>query len=314
MTVRRHLCPAVRSGHIAVINCRKLTYLYIINSIAMKRKLGCFVSVAGGLETCIERGGQLGLDTIMIHPSPPQRWCAKPFKQEAIDAFNDKKKTSTIKSVFMHGIYLSNLAHPDKQKWHLGKLSLAHYMQLAEAIGSDGVMFHTGSLKDTTEEVGFPQVAKSLDWILEKAPGESIIMMEVAAGAGNVIGDRFEELAKIYEMVENKDRVFFCLDSQHMWASGYDIANELDSVVDELDRILGIENVRCVHLNDSKTELGSNRDRHENLGEGLIGEEGIKGFLNHPKTKTSAILDGNSSSEGFSRGSARGSRQVVGLG
>jgi deoxyribonuclease-4 len=254
------------------------------------RKLGAFVSVAGGLANGVANGEKLGVNTIMIHPSPPQRWCTKPFDQEQIRAFNEARSKSKIKHVYMHGIYLINLAKPDKQQFHLSKLALVEYLKLAEEIGSDGVVFHVGSFKDTTEEEGFPRIAKGLNWIFEQAPGKSMLLLECAAGAGNIVGDRMEELARIYELAENKERIGFCLDTQHMFASGYDLVNKLEAVVSEIENVLGLEKVKAVHFNDSKVEFESHRDRHENIGEGKIGKKAMTDFLNHPKLRELAYI------------------------
>jgi deoxyribonuclease IV len=250
-----------------------------------KRYLGSFVSCAGGLYKALEHGDELGVNTIMLHPSPPQRWNTKPFEQDAIDAFNEKRKTSKVEKVFFHGIYLINLAHPEKAKLHLAKLSLVHYLDLAEKINADGVVFHVGSFKEVDVDEALAQVSEAIDWIFEKSSGKSKLMLEVAAGAGNVIGDKFSELKKIYNGVKDRSRLQFCLDTQHMFGSGYDIKDNLEGVVQELEKELGIDLIGAVHFNDSKVELASHKDRHENLGEGLIGEEGMKGFLNHPKLK-----------------------------
>ncbi len=250
------------------------------------RNLGCFVSVAGGLENGVKNGEELGINTIMIHATPPQRWNSKPFEEEKMQKMKHALEASKIvKTVHIHGIYLINLSNPDKQKFHLSKVSVVNYLELAEFIGSPGVVFHTGSFKDIEQEEGFDRVAYGIDWICEHAESSKPLFLEVAAGAGKVIGSKFEDLATIKDKVKDPDRVMFCLDTQHMWASGYDIKNDLDGVVDEMDRVLGIENIKCVHFNDSKTEFDSKKDRHENLGEGEIGEKALKAFLNHPKLK-----------------------------
>ncbi len=249
------------------------------------RHLGAFVSVAGGMAKGIENGTRLGVNTIMIHASPPQRWCTKPFKPEDIAAFNAAKSTSAIEQVFIHGIYLVNLANPLKQQFHLSKMGLVEYLKLAEQINSDGVVFHVGTFKNTTPEEGYPRIAKGLKWIFEQAPGKSMLLLECAAGSGDVVGDRMEELANIYDLAENKDRIGFCLDTQHMFASGYDLVNKLDEVVEQIDSILGLEKVKAVHFNDSKVDFDSHRDRHENIGEGKIGGKAMQAFLNHPKLK-----------------------------
>jgi deoxyribonuclease-4 len=252
------------------------------------RYLGCWVPTAGGLFNGVKNGEALGVNTIMLHPSPPQRWHTKEFDPAAIAKFNEAMQASSIvKKVHMHGIYLTNLANPDKQKFHLSKLALMYYLNLAEKINGEGVVFHTGSLKDTTEEEGLDRVARGLEWIFENADSTKPLMLECAAGAGSVIGDKLEELKTIFDLVDSKykSRVKFCLDTQHMWASGYDLVNHLDDVIDSIDENLGLENILCIHFNDSKTELNSNKDRHENLGNGLIGESGMKNILNHPKLK-----------------------------
>lgn len=247
------------------------------------RYLGGFVSVAGGLVKAIEHGKELGVNTIMIHPSPPQRWCTKPFAQEQIDAFNKARPGSGIEKLFFHGIYLINLAKTDKQQFHLSKLSLVHYLNLANDVKADGVVFHVGSFKDTTEEEGYARINKGLDWIFSESENDRILLLECAAGAGAIVGDKLEELAKIYESSKHKDRIGFCLDTQHMFASGYDLINDADGVIDQVDKYLGLENVHAVHFNDSKTDFDSKRDRHENLGEGKIGKEAMSKILNNKK-------------------------------
>lgn len=249
------------------------------------RNLGAFVSVAGGLQNGIANGEELGVNTIMMHPSPPQRWCTKPFDPDAIKLFNEARKTSNIQKVHMHGIYLINLANPDKQKFHLSKMALVEYLNLAEQIDAEGVVFHTGSFKDIEPEAGFERIAKGIDWVFSNAKSSKPLLLEVAAGAGRVVGSKFEDLQKIDSMVKDSDRVHYCLDTQHLFASGYDLVNDVDGVIKEVDEKLGLEYVKCIHFNDSKTEFNSNRDRHENIGEGKIGELAMKKVLNHPKLR-----------------------------
>lgn len=267
----------------------------------MQRNLGAFVSCAGGLFNIIERGNQLNINTVMTHPAPPQRWNSQPFKEEAIEKYNKVKTLDTkIQKVYFHGIYLINLANPDKQKFHLSKLSLVHHLDLLRQINGDGVIFHTGSLKDQPDQkTGYDRVIYGLNWIfdtVDEMPSASKqfwdkpkLFLEVAAGSGNVVGDRFEELAEIYAGVkdEHKHKLGFCLDTQHMFASGYDLVNALDNVVEQADKILDLNKIPVIHFNDSKTDLGSNKDRHENLGspDAKIGENAMTAFLNHPKLK-----------------------------
>lgn len=257
------------------------------------RNLGCFVSCAGGLFNIFDRGEAAGANIVMTHPAPPQRWNSQPFKDEVVDKYLERKGAgTTIERTYFHGIYLINLANPDKQKFHLSKLSIVNHMDLLNKIGGDGVIFHTGSLKDYAdgeESKAYDQVAYGLNWIFEnlttKTQGKKLFL-ECAAGSGSVVGDRFEELAQIYEKIKSEfqPHIGFCLDTQHMFASGYDIVNDLDGVVAQIEKYLGLENITAVHFNDSKTDFASHKDRHENLGshDAKIGEEAMKAFLNHP--------------------------------
>ncbi|MCB0309981.1 MAG: deoxyribonuclease IV [Bdellovibrionales bacterium] len=250
----------------------------------MVRLFGCHVSAAGGLHNALEAAVTLGVNTIQVHASPPQRWNTARFKDGVEDQFLKRRATSQVERVFFHGIYLINLATPDPSKFELSKNSLVHALDLISRIAGDGVIFHVGSLKDQTDEnAAYQQIISGIDWILDKTPDDAKLILEVAAGSGKVVGDRFEELARIYEGVSKKERVGFGLDSQHMWASGYDLQNDLEKILHQVEKLFGLEKVWCIHLNDSKTELGSKKDRHENIGEGLIGLETIKNLFCHKK-------------------------------
>jgi deoxyribonuclease-4 len=141
-------------------------------------------------------------------------------------------------------------------------------------------------MKDQPDEAqGYDRVVAGLNWVLERAPENSRLIMEVAAGSGNIIGDRVEELALIYSQLERKALVGFGLDTQHMWASGYDLVNDHESVIAIVDRELSLDKVWSIHMNDSKTECGSKKDRHENIGDGLIGAKALERIFNHPKLR-----------------------------
>lgn len=257
----------------------------------MKRYYGCHVSVSGGLVNGIRNGVGLGVNSIQIHPSPPQRWNLKPFEEGIEGEFLELQGQSGIEKIFLHAIYLINLANPDKSKNHLSKMSLVHYLDLCSRLKADGVVFHVGSNKDQEDEAGgFELAAKGINWVLEQAKNDSRLLLEVSAGSGKVIGSQMEQLARIYESIEQKERVKFALDTQHMWASGYDFKNQLDKIVSDIDSCFGIENVLIIHLNDSKSELASKVDRHANLGEGLIGSETLRKIVHHNKLTTIPLV------------------------
>ncbi len=252
--------------------------------ISTKRYFGAHVSSAGGLKNAAAAAIELNINTIQVHPSAPQRWNTTPFAPGIEDEFLALTDGSCLEKVFFHAIYLINMATPDPQKFHLAKTSLVNYLDLSARIGGAGVIFHVGSMKDQPDEAeGYDRVVSGLNWVMERAPKGSRLILEVAAGSGSVIGDRVEELALIYSQLENKEQVGFGLDTQHMWASGYDLVTDLEGVVETVDKELSLKKVWSIHLNDSKTELGSRKDRHENIGDGLIGEEALRRAFLHPK-------------------------------
>lgn len=250
----------------------------------MKRLFGAHVSAAGGLKNAVSAAVRLNINTIQVHPSPPQRWNSTPFPEGIEREFLIAQEGTCLSQVFFHAIYLINMATPDPQKFHLAKTSLVNYLDLNSRIGGAGVIFHVGSMKDQPDEAeGYDRVVSGINWVMERAPKGSRLILEVAAGSGSVIGDRVEELSLIYSQLENKEQVGFGLDTQHMWASGYDLVNDLEEVVATVDRELSLQKVWSIHLNDSKTALGSKKDRHENIGEGLIGEAALRRVFTHPK-------------------------------
>jgi len=253
----------------------------------MKRYFGAHVSCAGGLVNAAKAAIELNINTIQIHPSPPQRWNSQAFAAGVEAEFNAVRKGSCLEKVFFHAIYLINMATPDAQKFHLAKTSLLNYLDLSARIDGAGVIFHVGSMKDQPDESeGYDQVVSGLNWVLERAPKNSRLIMEVAAGSGSIIGDRVEELSLIYSQLERKDLVGFGLDTQHMWASGYDLVNDLEGVVALVDKEMSLDKVWSIHLNDSKTECASKKDRHENIGDGLIGSRALSNVFTHPKLRS----------------------------
>jgi apurinic endonuclease APN1 len=250
----------------------------------MKRYFGAHVSAAGGLKNAVTAAVELGINTIQVHPSPPQRWNTTPFAPGAEDPFNEAREGTCLEKVFFHAIYLINMATPDNVKFQNAKVSLLNYLDFNARIGGSGVIFHVGSMKDQEDDaVGYDRVLSGLNYIMEKAPDNARLILEVAAGAGSVIGDKVEELAMIYGQLERKENVGFGLDTQHMWASGYDFQNHLEDVIDNVESTLGLDKVWSIHLNDSKTALESRKDRHENIGDGLIGADALKKVFTHKK-------------------------------
>lgn len=257
---------------------------------------GGHVSVAGGLKNAIDNAQKLGMTAIQIHPTAPQRWVNKMPSQDEISAFVTAQKESSVKVMFMHAIYLINLAQPDKQKFHLSKMAVVNYLKLQEQIENEvkkqksdlivgGVVIHTGSAKFFPTEIeALERAIYGINWIFENAPKGTLIL-EMSAGAGAVIGDTFSDLEYIRSKVEQLDRLKIGLDTQHMWASGYDWVNNLDNIVAEANKAFDIDNISIIHLNDSKQPLGSKKDRHENLGAGLIGLDAMESIVTHKQLR-----------------------------
>ena len=261
----------------------------------MKRDFGLHLSIAKGFANLANVAQKLNVTAAQIHPTAPQRWNTKPIEDEKAEQLIHavKKLNSPLHTLALHAIYLINLAQPDKQKFHLSKVSIVQYLNFCELIKTYakqynidfncvGTVVHPGSAKHySTEKQALDRVVYGVNWILENSLSGTILL-ETSAGAGKIIGDTFEELAYIRKHANNKKRVYFCIDTQHMWASGYDFINNPDKIVRQLDETLGIENIKLIHLNNSQTELNSKKDRHANLKEGLMPFDKLARFINHP--------------------------------
>jgi len=257
--------------------------------------LGIHVSSAGGVQNSIKNGEKFGVNSIQIMPTAPMRWATKLIEEESIQAFVDVEK-SNIKKILLHGIYLTNLAREDKKLYHLGKMGLVVYLDFSERVANEiekrnldaeilGVCFHPGSEKELGYDESLERISKGMDWVLNEVPGKQKLLIETTAGTGKNLGRSFEELKKMRDGVEDKKRVGFVLDTQHTYAAGYDWVNDMDGVIEKLDKTLGLENIKSIHLNDSMMKLSSNKDRHANLGEGELGEETIRKLLHREELK-----------------------------
>jgi deoxyribonuclease-4 len=248
-----------------------------------ERFYGCHVSSAGGLENALENGDRLGVNTIQIHSAPPQRWNTKMAAPGEENEFLERFGHGSVKQVFFHGIYLINLATAESKNLKLSILSLQNSLDLLQRIKARGLIFHVGSLKELEQSVGFKQAAAAIDEALHNVPGDGRLLLEVSAGSGTIVGAKIEELRAIFDLVKNQDRIGFALDTQHMWASGYNWQEDLEEILSQIEKHYGFDRIGAIHLNDSMTECASRKDRHANLGEGLIGEAALKAVFNHPK-------------------------------
>lgn len=246
-------------------------------------RIGAHVSAAGNLALSFERAGEIGAQTTQIFISPPQQWLQIDHQTEVIEQYQRKGENSQIKPNFIHAAYLINLASPKVDLLKKSINWLIYAQNTAEKLGIEGTILHIGSYKDTTREKALDQVVQATQEILKNSNNVKLIL-ENSAGSGNLIGDSFSEIGEIIKRV-NDPRLKVCLDTQHAFASGYDIRTpqELEKTLAEFDREVGLKNLIAIHANDSKTEFNSKKDRHENIGKGFIGLETFRNLINHPK-------------------------------
>ena len=246
-------------------------------------RLGAHVSTAGGVDKAVDRAWEIGAETLQFFCSSPQGWAFKPLPELVVQAFRQKTEASSIGPSFLHCIYLVSLGTSDPALLERSVGALTNYMQAAAQLGCAGVIFHTGSHKGAGYEAVFPQAVGALARVLEASPPGPSLIIENSAGMGDHICSKFEEIGRIVKALESS-RVKVCMDTQHTFAAGYQVteAEGLERAMEEFDREIGLERLGAVHANDSKVAFAGRVDRHENIGDGYIGEEGFAVLMAHP--------------------------------
>ncbi len=262
-------------------------------------RFGAHVSSSGGISNAIGRGSALGCESLQVFTHNPRTWRPINHTPEQIAAFREGAAAAGMGPLVSHGLYLINLGAPDREVptgppgkpatttrniYRSSVESLMQHLAVGEQLGLQGVVLHVGSSKGTTEEEAIARIGAGIAEALAAVPGACAVFLENTAGAGDTIGRTFAQLRAVADAVGHPERLGFCLDSQHLFASGYPVHEPggIDRVLEEFDLVVGIERLRCLHLNDSKTAFGSNRDRHENIGDGEIGEAGMRSILGAP--------------------------------
>ncbi len=246
--------------------------------------LGAHVSTSGGIHTAIDRIEEYGGEAVQIFTQSPRTWRPTNHDPANIERFKERRAEAGVGAVLCHALYLVNLASPDEQIYEKSRSTLSNTVDVACAIEADAVVFHVGSHLGAGFEAGLERVVPALARALERCSDTTWLLMENSAGAGGTIGRSIEELATLYERLDRHPRLGICLDSCHLFVSGYDISKreQLNGVLDRLDEAIGLDRLRALHVNDSKAPLGSNRDRHENVGDGVLGSK-LGVFLGHPQ-------------------------------
>ena len=245
--------------------------------------IGAHVSPAGGLPKAISRGVERGCRSIQIFNQSPRMWRPSSYPDQDVAAFREAMADSPIDAVLIHAVYLLNGASEDPDIRAKSLASLSHSLRVGHAIGASGVVLHPGSAKTGHVGEAITRAAATIREALAESEGCEL-HLENTAGTGGTLGRSFEELAALIEQAGGSERLGVCLDSCHLLASGYDIrtAKGMSKTLRSSTAALGKGRVRSLHLNDSQTPLGSNRDRHANLGKGELGEEGCSAFLSAP--------------------------------
>ena len=246
---------------------------------------------SGGIKKAIDAAEGMGAEVVQLFVQSPRTWRFPNHDPAAIERFRERRAETGLGAVLVHALYLVNLAAPDDAIYQKSVDTMRSTMDVACAIEADAVVFHIGSHLGAGFDVGLERLLPALRQVLDRCSETTWLLMENSAGAGGTIGRSIDELAVIFDALERHERLGVCLDSCHLYVSGIDVSDRkaLDAVLKELHKRVGLDRLRALHANDSKAPLGSNRDRHDNIGDGLIGE-GLGTFLAHPKLQRLPVV------------------------
>jgi deoxyribonuclease-4 len=246
--------------------------------------IGAHVSTAGGLDRAIDRGAERGCESIQIFNQSPRMWRPTKYGPDDLAAFREAMEASPVEAVVIHAVYLINCATKDRELRKKSLTSLTHALRTGDGIGAAGVVLHPGAQAGEPHAPSMKRAAKLIAAAL--ADSESCpLLLEQTAGHKGLLGRDFDETAELIELAGSGERLGLCLDSCHLFVQGYDITDEahLAKVLDEADEKVGLERLRCLHVNDAAAPLGSCRDRHANVGQGEMGKRGLAAFLSEPR-------------------------------
>ncbi len=265
-------------------------------------RIGAHVRAGKGLVPALERGADIGAEVVQIFTQSPRMWKPSQYGPDVLAGYRAAQcDHPSVTATFCHATYLINLATPDPELAEKSRVCLNANLATADGMGADGLVLHIGSHRGSGFDAALPQIVSALVEALESvstsraegsggagsgaggAGAECPILLENAAGAGDTVGKTFDELAQVIEAAQGDERLGVCLDTQHLWASGvpFGTVSEADDLVGMVDDTVGLDRLRCIHLNDSKVPFGANKDRHENIGDGTIGSAGLGALLGH---------------------------------
>jgi len=250
-------------------------------------KFGAHVSAAAGLWNAPINAGKLDCEVLQMFSRPPQGGKPSPITDETVEKFRAEMNANKIERAYIHAPYIINFASDTKRVREASIGMVREELERGSLLGVRGVMYHPGSAKDAGQAQGMKYVIEGIDRMLDGYKGSCQLLIEISAGAGMVMGDTFEEIAEMLGGAERGKEVGVCFDTQHAFASGYDLRTKetLNKTFKQFDEIVGLERLVLSHCNDSKVGLGDHKDRHEHLGEGAMGSDAFKFLVQHPKLK-----------------------------
>jgi len=254
--------------------------------------IGFHVSIKDSLSSAFDGATELGCTTFQIFTRNPRGWKFRPLDEEEVSSFLERRRQTSFKFVVAHMPYLPNLATPVKALMRKSRSSLGEEVKRCDSLGIDYLVAHIGSHMGKGTMVGVRNVAEACDEALEESTGKTVLLLENMAGQKNCVGARFEELSLILDLVKKRKRVGVCLDTCHLLAAGFDMTSKeaVERTMSLFDELVGLKEIRVVHLNDSKGPLGGALDRHEHIGLGQIGREGFRAFLHHDSVTELPLL------------------------
>lgn len=254
--------------------------------------LGAHMPIKGGLGNALRQGKAIGCQAVQVFTSSPQQWYARPITTEMVADFKDAQKETGLTKVVSHDSYLVNLSAFDQALAEKSLKALTEEVFRCALYGIEFLVSHMGSYKNQTPGEALIRVAQAASQVLDDTPESVTLCMETTAGQGSDLNSRFEELAIILEQCKGNPRLCVCLDTCHIFVSGYDIRTleKFNETFAEFERVIGLDRLKVIHTNDSKRELGSHIDRHEDIGKGFIGDEGFRALVNDPRLENIPML------------------------
>ena len=249
-------------------------------------RLGAHMSIAGGVDLSLLRGQDVGCDAIQIFTKSSNQWKAKPLADDEIERFHANQGQTGIHPVVGHTSYLLNLGTPDDVLWNRSIDGLVIEMERSQRMRLPFLVLHPGAHMGSGEEAGMQRIAEGVNLVLDRTPAvDTMLLLEITAGQGSALCCTFEQLVRVIHMCHCPHRLGVCFDTCHAFAAGYDqrTRKAYEATFSDLDRIVGLQRVRCFHLNDAKKGLGSHVDRHEHIGQGQLGLEAFRCLLNDPR-------------------------------